>query len=162
MAKKADQSLPGSERGTLYRELAGVVLFAVSVFLLVSFTSYADRETTIVRGASANLCGESGYILARAGLYWFGYAAYLGLFILFTWSLALIGRRPLSLGPFRLVWFGLFLYSMAALLSHFSDATALRMPDAGGLVGYQIALFFESTLAFGPWGTKLVLLMLVL
>ena len=162
MAKKADQSLPGSARVTLYRELAGVVLFAVSVFLLVAFSSYSDKGSTSASRLSSNLCGDSGYVLAKTGIFWFGYAAYLGLFILFTWSLALIGRRPLSLGPFRLAWFGLFLYSMAALLSHFSDATALRMPDAGGLVEYQIALFFESTLAFGPWGTKLVLLMLVL
>jgi len=162
MAKRVQPALPGSERSHLYRELAGVVLFALCVFVLLACSSFADQDSGGALPSSANLCGQTGYLLARAALEWFGYAAYLGLFILFTWSLALIARRPLSVGPFRLVWFGMFLYSMAALLSHFSSSQAMRMPDAGGLVGFQIALLFEHTLSFGPWGTKLVLLMLVL
>ena len=76
MAKKADQTLPGSERGTLYRELAGVVLFVAAVFLLVALTSFADKESTNARGSAANLCGDSGYIIARAALFWFGYVPF--------------------------------------------------------------------------------------
>lgn len=162
MAKTAQTTLPGRSRQTLYLELSGVVLFVLSAFLLLAFTSFAEVGSGVAGGKTANLCGAAGYAVARTSLHWFGYGAYVGLFILFTWALALIGHRQLSLGPFRLVWFGSFLFCTSALFSHFGSEGAMRLPDAGGLVGFQVATFVENNLSLGPWGSKLVLLMLVL
>ncbi len=148
--------------GSIPREIVGVVLFILAAFLLVSFASYAERGTGGSTASTSNLCGSAGYAAARIGLFWFGYAAYLGVVIVFTWSLALIARRPLLLSPFRLLWFGMFLFCSAALLSHFGVPDSMRIPDPGGLVGYQIAAFLDASVGLGVWGTKLVLLMLVL
>ncbi len=162
MASSNRQMLPGAEKRVVLREIAGIVLFVLAAFLLLSFTSFVDRGEGRETGPAANLCGAAGFEVARVGLFWFGYGAYLGVFILFTWSLALIGRRGLEVGPFRLLWFGVFLYCASGLMSHFGTGSTYRIPDPGGLVGLQISRFLETTLALGPWGTKLVLLMLVL
>ena len=156
-------SLPGEAKRVVLREIAGIVLFVVAAFFLLSFTSFVDvKPGSTETGGAANLCGDAGYEVARVGLFWFGYGAYLGVFILFTWALALIGRRSLELGPFRLMWFGIFLFCASGLMSHFGTGGAARIPDPGGLVGLQISHFLEMSLALGPWGTKLVLLMMVL
>ena len=169
MASGKRDRLPGEATGWILREIAGIVLFVVAAFLLLSFTSFVDVAPGSGAGAegadgggAANLCGQAGFDVARVGLFWFGYGAYLGVFILFTWSLALIGRRSLELGPFRLMWFGIFVFCASGLMSHFGSGAAARIPDPGGLVGLQISNFLESSLALGPWGTKLVLLMMVL
>lgn len=163
VASANQESLPGAFKQVILREIAGVFLFVVAAFLLLSFTSFVDTGAGQGDGGGgANLCGAAGFAVARVGLFWFGYGAYLGVFILFTWSLALIGRRTLEVGPFRLLWFGIFLFCASGLMSHFGTGSPLRIPDPGGLVGLQISRFLETTVALGPWGTKLVLLMLVL
>ncbi len=162
MAKAARQSLPGGSFSNLRRELAGFGLFALAAFLMIALASFSDPDLDGIYAPTANLCGETGRSLARVALHWFGFGAYLGIFMLFAWSLALIGRRPLAIGPFRLLWFGGFVFSGAALLSSFGSPVSARLPDRGGLVGHQVAAFFETTLSFGPWGSKLVLLVLVL
>ncbi|MBI4882298.1 MAG: DNA translocase FtsK 4TM domain-containing protein [Planctomycetes bacterium] len=162
MAKAARQTLPGSSFSILRRELAGFGLFTLAAFLMIALASFSDPGLDGIYAPTANLCGETGRGLARVALHWFGFGAYLGIFMLFAWSLALIGRRTLPIGPFRLLWFGGFVFSASALLSSLGSSLSARLPDRGGLVGHQVAAFFETTLSFGPWGSKLVLLVLLL
>ena len=144
------------------RELLGILLFGFAAFLLIAIASFRLEDPEGILPDRGNLCGETGYALAHRALFWFGDASYLGVVILFLWSLALVARRPMVVGPFRLLWLGLFLFSSAALMSHLSTATALLIPDRGGLVGFQVAELFETTLGFGAWGTRLVLIVGVL
>lgn len=149
------------------REIAAVLLFGVAAFALLACSSFLEPNSQTI-GKFTNLCGPAGITIAKAALYGFGYAAYLGIFVVFVWALALFSRRPVSLGPFRLLWFSLSLLICAALFSHFLGNSSIfgspvyALPGAGGLVGFQIARFIETTLMFGSWGTGLTLLILSL
>ncbi len=150
------------------REIAAVLLFGVAAFALLACSSFLEPNSQLVDRSFANLCGPAGITIAKAALYGFGYAAYLGIFVVFVWALALFSRRPVSLGPFRLLWFSLSLLICAALFSHFLGNSSIfgkpeyALPGAGGLIGFQIAGFIETTLMFGSWGTGLTLLILSL
>ncbi len=144
------------------REVLGYVLFGLSTFLLLACASFAEPSPGKTLAWYSNNCGDAGFRAARWCLYTFGFGAYLGIFTLYVWSLALIARRALTIGPFRLAWFCSFLFSISAMLAHFQFVGTVRLPDDGGVVGWQIARFCEESLRFGPWGTKLVLVLVTL
>ena len=134
-AKSKQNEVPPVTLADRLRELLGILLFGFASFVLIAISSFGLRLPDGTLPERGNLCGETGYELAQRALFWFGDASYLGVVILFLWSLGLVARRPTVIGPFRLLWLGLFLFASAALLSHTSDAVALRIPDRGGLVG---------------------------
>lgn len=165
-AESSRPALPNSHERV--REIAAVLLFGVAAFALLACSSFLEPNSQALGRSFSNLCGPAGITVAKAALYGFGYAAYLGIFVVFVWALALFSRRPVSLGPFRLLWFSLSLLICAALFSHFLGNASIfgnpvyALPGAGGLVGFQIAGFIETTLMFGSWGTGLTLLILSL
>lgn len=162
MAKATSSAQMAPSVADRVREICGYLVFASATFLLIACASYVDRESADAVSGLANRCGDTGYLVARSGLFAFGYGVYLGIFTLFVWAIALVSGRSIRVNPFRMLWLGLFLFSASAFVSDIGFAPTKDLPDAGGLVGRQIAEYVELGLGFGAWGTKILLLVAAL
>lgn len=144
------------------REICGYVVFAIAAFLLLACWTFVERDSADAAASFANRCGDTGYLVAKTTLHWFGYGVYLGIFTLILWGASLIRGRAIRVNPFRILWFGLFVFTASAFVSHLGITTVTTLPDPGGLVGRQIGDYVEHGLGFGGWGTKIVLLVAAL
>lgn len=134
------------------REMAGILLLALAVFLLVCLLSYHPSDPSFVRSVAGpvgihNLCGSVGSYCADAFVRFLGVAALWLPVVLFLYSIRLF--RNAGSGGLHLAggYLGL-VFSTAALLALFSGAFMFRgfFLPAGGLAGTFTTHFLKTYL----------------
>jgi len=142
------------------REICALLLFGVAFFAFLSTTSFSEAESSSPGGA--NLCGETGRVLAGYLLFSFGYACYALYACVALWGVIIFVRKDIQNIVVKALGLMGFTFFCSAILSHFLKGTSPSMPDHGGLVGLYINRFFTQTLNLGVVGTRITLVLLVM
>lgn len=144
-----------------YKLLFGILLVIIAVALFFSFVSYyinwqEDQSTVNVLGDRKanvkNWLGKIGATLSHFFLFkGFGIASFLFVRLLFITGIYLI--LELSLKKLKSTWFwDLFaLINISLLFGFFADS----IPELGGVIGYEMNLYFQDFM--GNIGTLLIL-----
>lgn len=149
----------------LKKEIIGIALIGVFLFLLVSFLSYHPLDPsfhTVATGETQNLCGKAGAYLSDISMQAFGMMGYLLIFFILVFSALCLSKRNL---PNIIVFSsGLFLFfiSLSALLQILIGRIHLRdVPlDFSGLLGAFLGRIFVYF--FGYFGSILLTVVLFL
>jgi S-DNA-T family DNA segregation ATPase FtsK/SpoIIIE len=97
------------------REIEGLGLLGVSLWLLVSMLSfYAPYDDPAAVGR--NLGGQAGWYIANAAFLFFGWAGYLVVFLCLAWAIVIVVRKEISLFFLRVAGGLSFVLSVAFLL----------------------------------------------
>ncbi len=121
----------------LNRELWGAVTLAAACFTVLSLVSYSplDQSINVPSGTSdpANLGGLVGAYLADVLLQGLGITAYLVPLILVLLALRLFRREPNTLGPLKVLGYGMLFWGLAILVSLVHEVELAR--EGGGVLG---------------------------
>jgi len=134
------------------REILAITLVGLALFAFLSCVSW---------GRGDNVCGPTGEALGGVMLRSFGYAAYLPIFCVGFWGLALFVQRLPASSSVRLTGILLCLVSFAGLLAHVVGDRSGPFP-AGGVVGEYLHEMLVTVGGFGVVGTRIVLVVLTL
>ena len=140
-------------------EIFGILIIAISVFLLFSLIGYNPNEEPSI---SPNVKVENpmgifgvtiSHVLIKIG---FGYIAILMPFLGFLWGWSLFAKKNLAkiirLSQYGLIFIFLISVSLGFLLITFSPKSNYLIP---GLFGFKIAYFLIDWLS--EWGTFIFL-----
>ena len=141
-------------------EIFGILIIAISVFLLFSFLGYNPNEEPSI---SPNVKVENpmgilgvtiSHFLIKIG---FGYVSVLLPFIGFLWGWSFFAKKDLAsvvrVSQYCLIFIFLISVSLGFLLITFSPKSNYLIP---GLFGFKLAYFFIDWLS--EWGTFIFLL----
>lgn len=126
------------------REILGILLFAVALFVIVALLSYNPRDPSLMHFVAGkakvhNLAGKIGSYLADGLLRFFGVVAYLLPFALALASIKLFLAKTKMTGPIRIVvkMLGItgIVFSAAAFIGTIYGAHKIFAIAAGGLLG---------------------------
>ena len=154
-----------AKKEKLIKELQGMALGTVGVFILLAFLTYNSADVSwnsySNEGGIHNLGGRLGAQIADLFFSGFGLASYLIPLALFYMAYTLFRFKEIRLRSYKLLAsFGL-LFSLSTLFAFFRDTTSFfgQQVQTGGLVGKVTAVFLKS--AVGPFGALLLLLPLL-
>jgi len=149
----------------LTKELQGMALGTVGVFILFAFLTYNVTDVSwnsySNEGGVHNLGGRLGAQVADLFFSCFGLASYLIPSALLYMSYTLFRFKEIRLRSYKLAAaFGL-LFSLAALFAFFRDTTLVfgQQVQTGGLIGRKTVDILKATV--GPYGAMLLLLPLL-
>jgi S-DNA-T family DNA segregation ATPase FtsK/SpoIIIE len=149
----------------LTKELQGMALGTVGVFILVSFLTYNAADVSwnsySNEGGIHNLAGRLGAQVADLFFISFGLASYLIPLALLYMAYTLFRFKEIRLRSYKLAAACGLLFSLATLFAFFRDKTFLlgQQVATGGAVGVVIARFLKGTV--GVTGALLLLLPLL-
>ncbi|MDD2541878.1 MAG: DNA translocase FtsK 4TM domain-containing protein [Desulfuromonadaceae bacterium] len=154
-----------SKKEKLTKELQGMGLGTIGVFILLAFLTYNSTDVSwnsySNEGSIHNLGGRLGAQIADLFFISFGLASYLIPLALLYMAYTLFRFKEIRLRSYKLAAaFGL-LFSLATLFAFFRDKTILfgQQVATGGAVGVVVARAFKSTV--GVTGAMLLLLPLL-
>ena len=131
------------ETGERLREIEGLALIGVSLWLIISMASfYAPFDDP--GGAGRNWGGQAGWYLANAAFLFFGYAGYVVALLSLCWGIVIVARKTVPLFLLRLFGGLCFVVAVGFLLELGFGASEL---DAAGR--FQA---LDSRLPYGPGG----------
>jgi S-DNA-T family DNA segregation ATPase FtsK/SpoIIIE len=158
-------SAEDAKKEKLTKELQGMALGTVGVFLLLSFATYNSGDVSwnsfSNEGVIHNLGGKLGAQMADLFLNAFGLASGLVPAALLYMAYTLFRFKEIRLRSYKLMAaFGL-LVSLSALFAFFRDTTLLfgQQMQTGGVVGRGVSGLLKATV--GPYGALLLLLPLL-
>ena len=149
-----------------YKLVFGLLLILVALALLLAFISFfiygtQDQSTLTQLGDRSehtrNWLGKVGAYLADIFIYrGFGVASFLFVKLFFLTGLSIV--LDVSLQKLKLVWF----WDLFALIitSVFCGFFASTLPELGGVVGFEISMYFQDYLGYS--GTVIVILFSIL
>ncbi|MEI6207514.1 MAG: DNA translocase FtsK 4TM domain-containing protein [Desulfuromonadales bacterium] len=149
----------------LAKELQGMALGSVGVFILISFLTYNSADVSwnsySNEGIVHNLGGRLGAQMADLFFISFGLASYLFPLALLHMAYTLLRFKEIRLRSYKLAAACGLLFSLATLLAFFRDKTFFfgQQVATGGAVGIVIAQFLKGTI--GVTGALLLLLPLL-
>ncbi len=158
-------ALEEPKKDKLAKELQGMALGTVGVFLLLSFATFNAADVSwnsyTNDGTIHNLGGKLGAQMADLFLSGFGLASGLIPAALLYMAYTLFRFKEIRLRSYKLAAACGLLVSLASLFSFFRDTTVLfgQQMQTGGVVGKGIAGFLKATV--GPYGAMLLLLPLL-
>jgi S-DNA-T family DNA segregation ATPase FtsK/SpoIIIE len=124
------------------REIKGLLLFGLSVWLFLSLASYA-KPFGDAASSGWNWGGQAGYYLANAAHLTVGLGAYVAVLLCLAWSAILVGGRGMSWAGLRCFGGVLFVFSSALLL----DLCLGDAPNGGS--GPHVPYGYGGRLAHG-------------
>jgi DNA segregation ATPase FtsK/SpoIIIE-like protein len=128
------------ETGTRLREIRGLLIIGMSLFLLVSMVSYyAPFGDPGAKGW--NWGGQIGFYLANGAYMALGYAAYFAILVAFGWGCTMVAGRAVPLVGLRTLG-GICFATSTAFLLHFAFGPDLEEARNG----------MSSRLPYGPGG----------
>ncbi|HXE97244.1 MAG TPA: DNA translocase FtsK 4TM domain-containing protein [Dongiaceae bacterium] len=158
-------SAEDAKKEKLTKELQGMALGTVGVFLLLSFATYNSGDVSwnsySNEGIIHNLGGKLGAQMADLFLNAFGLASGLVPAALLYMAYTLFRFKEIRLRSYKLMaGFGL-LVSLSAIFAFFRDTTPLfgQQMQTGGMVGKGVSGLLKATV--GPYGALLLLLPLL-
>ncbi|MGB9082548.1 MAG: DNA translocase FtsK 4TM domain-containing protein [Desulfuromonadaceae bacterium] len=158
-------SIEEAKKEKLIKELQGMALGTVGVFILLAFLTYNSADVSwnsySNEGGIHNLGGRLGAQIADLFFSSFGLASYLIPMALLYMAYTLFRFKEIRLRSYKLAAaFGL-LFSLATLFAFFRDKTVLfgQQVATGGAVGVIVARALKSTV--GVTGALLLLLPLL-
>ncbi|MCS7280031.1 MAG: DNA translocase FtsK 4TM domain-containing protein [Desulfobacterota bacterium] len=143
----------------LKKELAGVSLFGIFLFLLFSLISYHpfDPSFTTVSSVVHNYCGKAGSYISDLLIQCFGLSSYILLFYILVFSFLLLRKKKLASYSTFFAGLVLLFVSISAFLQIFVRSIKLKGMEypISGLFG----VLLESSLLhfFGYLGTSIIL-----
>ncbi len=149
----------------LTKELQGMALGTVGVFILISFLTYNAADVSwnsySNEGVIHNLGGRLGAQVADLFFSGFGLASYLIPLALLYMAYTLFRFKEIRLRSYKLAAAGGLLFSLSTLFAFFRDTTYFfgQQVQTGGLLGKAAASALRSTV--GPYGALLLLLPLL-
>ncbi len=155
-------SAEDAKKEKLTKELQGMALGTVGVFLLFSFATYNSGDVSwnsySNEGVIHNLGGKLGAQMADLFLSAFGLASGLVPAALLYMAYTLFRFKEIRLRSYKLMAACGLLVSLSALFAFFRDTTLLfgQQMQTGGLVGRGVAGLLKATV--GPYGALLLLL----
>jgi S-DNA-T family DNA segregation ATPase FtsK/SpoIIIE len=158
-------STDDQKKEKLTKELQGMALGTVGIFILFAFLTYNAADVSwnsySNEGGVHNLGGRLGAQVVDLFFSSFGLASYLIPLALLYMSYTLFRFKEIRLRSYKLAAaFGL-LFSLAALFTFFRDTTMVfgQQVQTGGLVGKKTVEILKGTV--GPYGAMLLLLPLL-
>jgi S-DNA-T family DNA segregation ATPase FtsK/SpoIIIE len=155
-------SAEDAKKEKLTKELQGMALGTVGVFLLFSFATYNSGDVSwnsySNEGIIHNLGGKLGAQMADLFLSAFGLASGLVPAALLYMAYTLFRFKEIRLRSYKLMAACGLLVSLSALFAFFRDTTLLfgQQMQTGGLVGRGVSGLLKATV--GPYGALLLLL----
>src|SRR6266571_2312343 len=155
-------SAEDAKKEKLTKELQGMALGTVGVFLLFSFATYNSGDVSwnsySNEGIIHNLGGKLGAQMADLFLSAFGLASGLVPAALLYMAYTLFRFKEIRLRSYNLMAACGLLVSLSALFAFFRDTTLLfgQQMQTGGLVGRGVSGLLKATV--GPYGALLLLL----
>ncbi|QEM69806.1 DNA translocase FtsK [Geobacter sp. FeAm09] len=149
----------------LTKELQGMALATVGVFILLAFTTFNATDVSFNsysnEGAVHNLGGRLGAQVADLFFICFGLASYLVPLALLYMSYTLFRFKEIRLRSYKLLAFFGLMFTLAVLFAFFRDRTMFlgQQVPTGGAVGVVAARLLRGTV--GVTGSMLVLLPLL-
>jgi DNA segregation ATPase FtsK/SpoIIIE, S-DNA-T family len=154
-----------AKKEKLIKELQGMALGTVGVFILLAFLTYNSADVSwnsySNEGGIHNLGGRLGAQIADLFFISFGLASYLIPLALLYMAYTLFRFKEIRLRSYKLAAaFGLF-FSLATLFAFFRDKTVLfnQQVATGGAVGVMVSRALKATI--GVTGALLLLLPLL-
>jgi len=133
------------ETAARVRELAGLVMIGLSLWLLLSLASFYMPYGAA--GAGHNLGGRVGFFLAKWALTFLGHSAYLLAVLGISWGFIVVARKQVDLPMIRVLGALVFVLSFAFILDlGFVGDEARAQMDLGDLS------HVTSSAPFGPGG----------
>jgi S-DNA-T family DNA segregation ATPase FtsK/SpoIIIE len=158
-------STDDQKKEKLTKELQGMALATVGVFILLAFLTFNTADSSLNswsnEGGIRNLGGKLGAQVADLFFTGFGLASYLIPLALLYMAYTLLRFKEIRLRSYKLLAsFGL-IFSLSALFSFFRDTTVLFGQEVatGGAIGKLTITFLKAIV--GPTGAMLVLLPLL-
>lgn len=158
-------SVDESRKEKLKKELQGIGIGAVGLFLLLAFLTFSAADQSLnswsTEGGVRNLGGRLGAQMADLCLMLFGLAAYLLPAALLYIAYNLLRFKEPRLRFYKVAAFCGLLFSLASLFAFNLESTLLfgQQVATGGLIGGGTAQFLKSNL--NTFGALLVLLPLL-
>jgi len=130
-------------------ELAGLVLIAAAVILILAMLTYDSSDPSINtaggRGSVNNLLGYPGAVLADLALQTLGLAAALAAIVVGVWGFLLFTRRALrQIWPRIAVFLLLLLFAAVTFEAIPEPESWPLVPGLGGVVGNQILVWLAK------------------
>ena len=158
-------STDDQKKEKLTKELQGMALGTVGVFILFSFLTYNGADVSwnsySNEGGVHNLGGRLGAQVVDLFFSGFGLASYLIPGALLYMSYTLFRFKEIRLRSYKLAAAFALLFSLAALFAFFRDTTMVlgQQVQTGGLIGRKTVDILKG--AVGPYGAMLLLLPLL-
>lgn len=158
-------STDDQKKEKLTKELQGMALGTVGVFILFAFLTYNAADVSwnsySNEGGVHNLGGRLGAQVADLFFSGFGLASYLIPGALLYMSYTLFRFKEIRLRSYKLAAAFALLFSLAALFAFFRDTTLVfgQQVQTGGLIGRKTVDILKATV--GPYGAMLLLLPLL-
>jgi DNA segregation ATPase FtsK/SpoIIIE, S-DNA-T family len=129
------------DKSNVSKELVGISLVAISLFLAMSLFSYSESDPSFTTAAIAstrihNWCGIIGSYTADLFFNGFGLGSYLIPLVFLGAAINIFLSGPVRVGFLRVAGFALFMISSSGLFALFYQLTEFK--KAGGIVGYFI------------------------
>ena len=146
------------EKKSITKEITGVGLFALGIFLFLSFMGYSELDpsfnTVRLHGKNiVNYCGIIGSYTSDLFFHSVGLSSYLIPIVLIVMAINVFFSEAVKVGFLRISGFLLFVISSSGLFSLFYRTVEFK--KAGGLVGYLISKLVSPYL--GDVGSFIVL-----
>ncbi|HEY3308013.1 MAG TPA: DNA translocase FtsK 4TM domain-containing protein [Desulfuromonadaceae bacterium] len=158
-------SMEEAKKEKLTKELQGMGLSTVSVFILLSFLTFNSADPSANNwsneGGIHNLGGKLGAQVADLFFMSFGLASYLIPLALLYMAYTLFRFKEIRLRSYKLLAFGGLVFSLSMLFAFFREKTFLfgQPVPTGGAIGLMTVRFLKSTV--GATGAMLLLLPLL-
>jgi S-DNA-T family DNA segregation ATPase FtsK/SpoIIIE len=155
-------STDDQKKEKLTKELQGMALGTVGVFILFAFLTYNAADVSwnsySNEGSIHNLGGRLGAQVADLFFSGFGLASYLVPGALLYMSYTLFRFKEIRLRSYKLAAAFALLFSLAALFAFFRDTIMVlgQQVQTGGLIGRKTVDILKATV--GPYGAMLLLL----
>ena len=157
--------MEASTKEKLIKELQGIALAAIGVFLLLAFLSFNDADVSWNSysnlGTVRNLGGRLGAQVADLFFNCFGLASYLAPLVMLRIAYTLFRFKEIRLRSYKaLAAFGL-IFSMSSILAFFRETVVVfgQQVPVGGAIGLTISRFLKG--AVGTTGSFIILLPLL-
>ena len=158
-------SMEEAKKEKLTKELQGMGLSTVSVFILLSFLTFHVADPSANNwsneGGIHNLGGKLGAQVADLFFMTFGLASYLIPLALLYMAYTLFRFKEIRLRSYKLLAFGGLVFSLSMLFAFFREKTFLfgQPVPTGGAIGLMTIRFLKSSV--GATGAMLLLLLLL-
>ncbi len=158
-------SMDEAKKEKLTKELQGMGLATVGVFILMSFLTFNAADPSANNwsneGGIHNLGGKLGAQVADLFFMTFGLASYLIPLALLYMAYTLFRFKEIRLRSYKLLAFGGLVFTLSALFAFFRDKTDFfgQQVATGGAIGVMTVRLLKGTV--GPTGAMLLLLPLL-
>jgi len=146
-------------------EIIAVVLFAISLFLLLSILTFSDQDLSFYTSApntiSQNLTGIIGSYIGGFMLFFIGKAAYAIPVLVLVWGISRLLQIQPSKLAFKLIGTIVLTTALSGSLSMFAGSSSVMQFEKGGLIGSLVSGFLAEYLGRAG-ATVFILAMIIL